>query len=200
MPVNLSLAEDQSDAGACPILDLEPGPINLNLLGLVVETSPICLKITAYDEGGLLGDLLCEVSGLLGGGLSLGDLLGGLTEGQLSDLLTGLQDLLNQALGNLLDAEVANITETPGGGPSCAILNLELGPLDLTLLGLNVYLDDCNDGPVTVDITVVRGQLLGTLLCQLLGGGDVGLGSTLGDIVDGPFGLWTIEPIGIPAS
>src|SRR5688500_1260550 len=37
-PINLSLAADQTGAGACPILDLELGPINLNLLGLVVET------------------------------------------------------------------------------------------------------------------------------------------------------------------
>ena len=42
-PVNLALADDQTGAGACPILDLMLGPINLDLLGLVVETSPICL-------------------------------------------------------------------------------------------------------------------------------------------------------------
>ena len=35
--------------------------------------------------------------------------------------------------------------------------------MDLTLLGLNVHLDDCEDGPVTVDITARRGQLLGNL-------------------------------------
>ena len=48
VPVNLSLAPDQSAAPpGCPILDLTLGPINLNLLGLVVQTSPICLTITA---------------------------------------------------------------------------------------------------------------------------------------------------------
>ena len=189
VPVNLSLAEDQSEAGACPILDLELGPINLDLLGLIVETSPICLQITAYDGGGLLGDLLCEVAGLLGGGLSLDDLLGGVLSGdQLNQLLTGIEDLLNEALGNLLDSVVTDVTSVRGGGPACSILSLTLGPVDLTLLGLNVHLDDCEGGPVTVDITGERSGLLGRLLCQLLGGGGLGLGSTLQDIVDGILG------------
>ena len=86
------------------------------------------------------------------------------------------------------DAVVANITELRGR--DCAILNLELGPVDLTLLGLNVRLDDCNDGPVTVDITARRGQLLGNLLCGLLHGrgGLLGLDSTLQDILDAILG------------
>src|SRR5688572_22734837 len=50
-PVNLALADDQTGAGACPILDLMLGPINLDLLGLVVETSPICLDLTAIPGG-----------------------------------------------------------------------------------------------------------------------------------------------------
>src|SRR5438105_13438684 len=39
VPVNVALATDQSGAAAagCPILDLTLGPINLNLLGLVVQ-------------------------------------------------------------------------------------------------------------------------------------------------------------------
>jgi hypothetical protein len=49
----------------CTILDLQLGPINLNLLGLLVETSPICLSLTAEEGGGLLGDLLCTVANLL---------------------------------------------------------------------------------------------------------------------------------------
>ena len=189
VPVNLSPAEDQSEAGECPVLDLELGPIDLNLLGLIVETSPICLQITAYEDGGLLGDLLCSVSGLLADELPLGDVLAGLTEDDLNNLLMGLEDLLNEALGSLSGAEVTNITDVRGEGTTCSILNLELGPVDLTLLGLNVHLDDCDDGPVTVDITAQRGQLLGNLLCGLLHrGGGIDLGSTLQDIVDGLLG------------
>jgi hypothetical protein len=60
-PVDLTLAEGQTDAGACPIL-------NLDVLGLVVETSPICLEIIANSGQGLLGDLLCAVANLHNGG------------------------------------------------------------------------------------------------------------------------------------
>jgi hypothetical protein len=184
VPVSLAVAADQTGAGECPILDLQLGPITLDLLGLVVETSPICLKITAYDGGGLLGDLLCSISDLLNGGALLPDILGTtLTTVQLNTLLGGLENLLNAALGNLVDAILANIQEQ--SGRTCAILNLELGPVNLTLLGLNVHLDDCNDGPVTVDITAVRGRLLGNLLCGLLHGGGLGLGDILGDIING---------------
>src|SRR5690349_19515313 len=41
-PVTLQIGTNQPGA-ACPVLNLALGPINLDLLGLVVETSPICL-------------------------------------------------------------------------------------------------------------------------------------------------------------
>jgi hypothetical protein len=197
-PVDIRLAEPVGEIGilqtACPILDLELGPIYLDLLGLVVETSPICLQITAYQSQGLLGDLLCAVANLLAGGLSLEDILAGvglpaegdfaiaqipgLTPDQINQLLGGLTNLLNQALENLRDAILERIL--PGRGRNCPILQLELGPLDLTLLGLEVILDDCDGGPVTVDITAQRrGGLLGNLLCGLLGGLDSLLGQPL---------------------
>jgi hypothetical protein len=74
----------------------------------------------------------------------------------LEDLQGGLTDLINEALEKSWDAAIADIIHQ--NGRKCAILNLELGPVDLTLLGLNVHLDDCDDGPVTVDITARRGQ------------------------------------------
>jgi hypothetical protein len=190
-PVTLSLATNQTNTAGCPILDLALGPINLDLLGLVVETSPICLEITAIPGGGLLGDLLCGVANLLNGGLNLDQILGGLGVGglpgltttQVSDLLSGVGGLLNGVLGNLLDAVATDMIQGTRG--VCDILHLELGPLDLNLLGLEVVLDDCAGGPVVVDITGERGRgnLLGNLLCGLLGSGRAGLGSTLGDIL-----------------
>lgn len=195
VPVNLGLAQDQSGTGACPILDLELGPIELNLLGLIVETSPICLKITAYEGGGLLGELLCAVANLLEGGLTLDQILAGqalmdptglivlqpgLTTTQVASLTSGLQNLLNRALEELLRAVLRSIL--PGG--SCDILHLELGPLDLNLLGLRVELDNCANGPVVVDITAQTGALLGDILCGLLGGGGIVPGLTLGQIID----------------
>jgi hypothetical protein len=56
-------------ASSCDILHLTLGPINLNLLGLVVQTNEIHLDITAQQgSGNLLGNLLCSVTGLLNGG------------------------------------------------------------------------------------------------------------------------------------
>jgi hypothetical protein len=151
----------------CPILDLALGPIHLDLLGLNVDTSPICLNITAHEGGGLLGDLLCGISGLLADGLPLGTILGTLTPAELTTVLDGIADLLNAALTQATaPAAVAGVSDSAAG--VCDILNLSLGPVDLKLLGLEVTLDDCDNGPVTIDVTAdPGGGLLGDLLCSL---------------------------------
>jgi hypothetical protein len=52
--------------GACEILNLRLGPINLDLLGLVVRTNRIQVRIDAVPgPGNLLGNLLCAITGLL---------------------------------------------------------------------------------------------------------------------------------------
>jgi hypothetical protein len=52
--------------GTCDILHLELGPLDLNLLGLVVHLDQIVLDIDAQQgPGNLLGNLLCAVAGLL---------------------------------------------------------------------------------------------------------------------------------------
>jgi len=51
---------------ACTILNLDLGPLHLNLLGLVVDLNEVQLDITAVPgAGNLLGNLLCAVAGLL---------------------------------------------------------------------------------------------------------------------------------------
>jgi hypothetical protein len=152
----------QQTGAACPILDLSLGPIDLNLLGLRVLTSPICLEVTAFEGGGLLGDLLCSVANLLAGGTPLSAVLTQLQQqGDLTRFLNGLTSLLDQ----VFDRITAN---TSLAGATCSVLSLELGPLELNLLGLEVALDDCSNGPVTVDITAIQGGgLLGDLLCGL---------------------------------
>jgi hypothetical protein len=42
----------------CPILDLVLGPLDLNLLGLIVHLDQVHLTIVADSEGGILGQLL----------------------------------------------------------------------------------------------------------------------------------------------
>jgi hypothetical protein len=152
----------QQTGAACPILDLSLGPIDLNLLGLRVLTSPICLEVTAFEGGGLLGDLLCSVANLLAADTPLSDVLTQLQgQGDLTRFLNGLTSLLDQ----VFDRITAN---TSLAGATCSVLSLELGPLELNLLGLEVALDDCSNGPVTVDITAIQGGgLLGDLLCGL---------------------------------
>jgi hypothetical protein len=158
------LISSHNNGGPCPILDLQLGPIDLTLLGLRVETSPICLEVTAVPGGGLLGDLLCAVANLLQGGSGLADVLAFLqTTGNLDRFLNGLTTVLNQVFDRIT-------SNTSLAGASCSVLSLALGPLDLNLLGLVVELDDCAGGPVTVDITAIPGGgLLGDLLCSLAG-------------------------------
>ncbi|WIY06566.1 hypothetical protein QRX60_22950 [Amycolatopsis mongoliensis] len=53
-------------AASCQILDLVLGPLDLNLLGLVVHLDRVHLNITAQSgPGNLLGNLLCAIAGLL---------------------------------------------------------------------------------------------------------------------------------------
>ena len=56
----------QNMQGSCEILNLTLGPINLNLLGLVIQTNTINVRIAAQPgSGNLLGNLLCAVAKLL---------------------------------------------------------------------------------------------------------------------------------------
>ena len=50
----------------CNVLNLTLGPLDLNLLGLVVHLNQVVLNITAQSgPGNLLGNLLCAVANLL---------------------------------------------------------------------------------------------------------------------------------------
>jgi len=156
---SLQLLQNQG-TGPCSVLSLHLAPIHLQLLGLHVDTSAICLDVTATPGGGVLGDLLCG----LADGLPLGTLPG------LDTLNSTVQNILGSALGGAL----ANAKPTHGNDSVCTgqcdILDLSLGPVDLSLLGLNVSLDNCANGPVQVCVSASRGEgLLGDLLCGLSG-------------------------------
>jgi hypothetical protein len=154
---------------ATPILDLHVGEIHLNLLGLKVDTSEICLKIQAQPgPGNLLGNLLSDVAHLLDQGLNLQQILDTLTATQEETLTTGLGGLVNGAFGaagSTTNAATGGASVTSMG--STRILHLSLGPVDLNLLGLEVHLDNCHNGPITIDITAQSGP--GNLLGNLLG-------------------------------
>ena len=62
-------AADVTALATCDILHLVLGPLDLNLLGLVVHLDQVVLDITAVPgAGSLLGNLLCAITGLLDGG------------------------------------------------------------------------------------------------------------------------------------
>ena len=180
------LPDDPTTPGTeCSVLHLELAPIDLDLLGLNVDTSAICLNITAIEGGGLLGDLLCSLAG--GDGLLpleqvalLNDLLDG-TVGGLSDLLGAITGSLNQALAGAASQQ-QGLPDICDG--ECEVLDLAVGPVNLSLLGLVVDLDNCDDGPVQVCVSATAGGgLLGNLLCGLTDGGLLG-GINLGLIED----------------
>jgi len=158
------------NAKNCPVLDLHLAPINLSLLGLNVNTSQICLNINAQKNGGLLGNLLC-------GGLS--DVLTSATSGTTDALNTATTQVntlfdnsqvingLNRVLSSP-KAKVANFAAAQGS--TCPVLDLAVGPVRLNLLGLKVRLDNCANGPVTVNVSATQGGgLLGNLVCGLTG-------------------------------
>jgi len=171
---NFELELLPSGGATCSVLHLELGPINLALLGLFVDTSPICLNVTALPGEGLLGDLLC---GLAGGPLSI------LDQGDLLDELTGLLNgVLNQQNKGKKGSAPGQMKDSDLCTGECEILFLSLGPLDLTLLGLNVLLDDCDGGPVQICVSATDEGLLGELLCGL--SGNILSHITLQDIAD----------------
>ena len=47
----------------CNVLSLTLGPLDLNLLGLMIHLNQVVLTITANPAGGLLGSLLCSLAG-----------------------------------------------------------------------------------------------------------------------------------------
>jgi hypothetical protein len=182
--IPLNLGGSPGAEGECDILNLALGPIDLDLLGLVVELDdcdggPVTVDITG-EEGALLGDLLCGIAGLLDGGLDLGGLLDILSPTELGLLTDTLTEVLNFVLDRIVNADEAvaaasHLEAAQGNGHQCDILNLEIPDgITLDVLGLVV-----ETSPICLDVYAERGpgNLLGNLLCnvvKLLDGGNRG--------------------------
>jgi len=166
--VPITLAPGGTNAAGSPILHLSLQIPDLNVLGLHVQldnchNGPVTLDVTAIPSsqpgGGLLGDLLSSVNGLLGTPGGLTNLTGtGLT--QLTGALTGA---LNGVLGNLLQ----NGTPGTGGGAQAHnradLINLHLNPTNLDVLGLQVTTSE-----ICLDVYAQRGGgILGDLLANI---------------------------------
>ncbi len=94
----------QQQQGACPVLHLNLGPLHLDLLGLVVDLNEVVLDITANPAGGLLGSLVCALSGLL--------------TSVLGNLFNSLSSALSNVLGNLVNGILGRLGL--GGATSAA--------------------------------------------------------------------------------
>jgi hypothetical protein len=155
----------------CPILDLRLGPLDLNLLGLIVHLDETHLTITADSNGGLLGSLLCSLSGRSPLGLQAARLTRAANR---SGLATRGVSLAAPIYGT--SGAGSGPTATPGTVRPmaiCTVLELTLGPLDLNLLGLRVHLSGAGpNDPVHLLITAnSEGGILGSLLCPGIAGG-----------------------------
>jgi hypothetical protein len=96
-PVSLSARDSGArvmlaQATTCGVLHLDLGAVNLNLLGVVVTTTPVTIDING-DTGGALGNLVCTVlstvNNVVGLVNSLNSILG-LVTGLLGGLTGGL--------------------------------------------------------------------------------------------------------------
>jgi hypothetical protein len=169
-PVRFALAAQQ---GNCRILMLTLDDLQLDLLGLSVDVSTVNLRLFGIrrgEQGGVLGRLFCSLA------RSTIRLRGSIrAAGHARKVVRSLNAHMR---GRPMRAIGARAVLSPEAGtaqyqgPSCKVLRLVLGPLDLNLLGLVVELYGPNrQAPVTLTITAFPGQgALGDIFCQLAGG------------------------------
>ncbi len=183
VPVTLAVNQDPP----CPLLNVQLPPLHLNLLGLVLDTTAICVNVTANAGAGLLGDLLCSVANALQAGSNLTQIVNGLAQAELNNLLLGLTAVINGALAPLANAVATSIIPAATGPGTCSAVSLTLPPINLNVLGLGVTVDNCAGGTAAVALSGQPGTLLGNLTCSLVSGSI--LNTSLGSIISGLLGL-----------
>jgi hypothetical protein len=138
--------------GRCQVLHLFLDQLNLQLLGLNAHLDQVTLDVTGQRTGGPLGALFCR-----------------LASAKLASTKASTVRALNAAVRkhrmNALrfNAAVFPKATATQSQPSCQVLDLVVGPLNLRLLGLVVDLKK-----VHLAVTATRGQgKLGDLFCEL---------------------------------
>jgi hypothetical protein len=206
VPIDMALAPDQSGTGSCVSLQVRLSPITVTLGGLTVETGPIGLTATTfYPQHSLLGELLCSMGNLLKGGLSLRQIMQGesvldpvtraviipgINGTQYNLLLADLTVIYNASLAQFPGADLAGISVLPPilinltDLESPVLLDFECAPETLSAFGVEMFLDDCSGGPVSLAITAIpETGLLGSQLASLVTSGKLRDG-TLTDVLD----------------
>ena len=152
----------------CPVLDLTLAPLDLELLGLIVDLDRVHLTITANSNGGVLGCLLCGLAGA--GRLTPQTIVLTWTRAaQQSGLATKGLNLASRSTRRprATGEDAEHVSERPlATGDLSPSSTSTLGPLDLNLLGLMVHLDRVHL-VITADS---ERRVLGSLLCSLAGG------------------------------
>jgi hypothetical protein len=147
----------------CNVITLRLAPLDLELLGVQVQTSHISLDVFAR-KGRVLGDLFCALSHAK------------VTFPRSARVARALNSRLDGQSRRVFTAESSPSASAAQAQPqSCQVLKLVLGPLHLDLLGLVVDLyGKTRSDPVVVTINAQPSKgLLGQLLCGLAGGGGV---------------------------
>ena len=155
----------QAGRRTCTLITLRLAMLRLDLLGLRVETSEINLRISGIRRGpgaGVLGRLLCSLNASrirVGSGARAA--ARALNASMPKSGLRGFQ-----ATAKLQPQATTSQLPT-----SCPVLDLQLGPLELNVLGLLVELfGPSRNAPVRITITAFRGGgVLGDLFCGLAG-------------------------------
>jgi hypothetical protein len=148
-PVTLAV----KSGGSCRILGLVLEQLKLDLLGLNVKLDKVNLQITGKRSGGVLGSLFCKLANAQVKKTRVAaarKLTAHVRRGGLHPVRFAVP---------LKPVQSAQST----GTPTCEVLSLMLGPLNLDLLGLVVDLNKVN-----LNITATRGQgKLGDIFCEL---------------------------------
>ncbi len=143
-------------ANGLTVLNLSVAPIHLDLLGALVDTSPITVQIIAHPgQGQILGNLVYDLANLFNPPLPPS-----LTLADINNALSNLLSELGTATGQ-------NVTPTPAPTTpgSTQVLSLTVPPINLNLLGLILQTSTIQ---VNATAQTGNGLLLGNVLTDLL--------------------------------
>ena len=178
-PVQFAVAA-KAKGGRCDVLTLHLATLNLELLGVQVQTSTINLDIYAL-HGQVLGNLFCALSRAkvtFPRNANVARALNARLHGHSLPVFSASQSVpasMSAAAARSMPGSEWMHASAKTAAPSCQVLRLVLGPLNLNLLGLVVDLyGKTHTSPVVVTIDAVPSEgLLGQLLCGLAGGTGV---------------------------
>jgi hypothetical protein len=142
-------------SGGCQVLHLYLQQLHLNLLGLVANLDKVNLNVIGHANGGVLGQLFCRLSKGITGKIA--------TVRAQRALSASLRHHPPVMRFQATLTPKASASQAPAATPTCQVLDLILGPLNLQLLGLEVDLNQVHLN-VTAD---PAGGALGSLFCQL---------------------------------